>query len=368
MQKIISIVLSLLLVFNFSYAQDCNEESLLQKPGTWKPGMKGSEGGTATELAKEKKVVETIHNMIKSKYSPTAVQALFHGAYSPAYANTWGNSYIYSIIPLNYYCEGNATKVAHETPSEFAIYANSGQMEFYNVYSLDGLTYGTGYHYIKDMPVQKDGYWWFKEKDEGAGYIPTRTYSWLVTYDGKLPFAYVTKKEFLQARKVILKNAESESARQAKSTLDGIEIERGYKEKEYKNDPAKLAHYMKMDYNNIKERYEKLLADNEKRFKPAFDKIDALLKMPEAELNQPAIVKMDPHDALAYLFVDDEDPMGEVLVKPNPAYFNKKLPRSSPQFFWVSVRANQKDPIAAKFMTDIMKAVDFTTLKNMLGK
>jgi len=90
--------------------------------------------------------------------------------------------------------------------------------------------------------------------------------------------------------------------------------------------------------------------------------------MPESELNQPAIVKMDPHDALAYLFVDDDDPMGQVLIKPNPAYFNKKLPRSSPQFFWVSVRGNYTEPIATKFMADIMKAIDFTMLKNMLGK
>ena len=90
--------------------------------------------------------------------------------------------------------------------------------------------------------------------------------------------------------------------------------------------------------------------------------------MPAAELNQHAIVKDDPNDHFSYLFTTDDDGFGKVLIKPNPGYFNTKLPRSSPQFFWVYVRANHKEPIAAKFMADIMKAVDFATLKNMLGK
>ena len=90
--------------------------------------------------------------------------------------------------------------------------------------------------------------------------------------------------------------------------------------------------------------------------------------MPSAELNEQAIVKLDPLGShSAYLFTDDSDPFGQVLIKPNPAYF-KKLPRSSPQFFWVYLRGSHKDPIALNFMTDIMKAVDFATLKNMLGK
>ena len=90
--------------------------------------------------------------------------------------------------------------------------------------------------------------------------------------------------------------------------------------------------------------------------------------MPPGELNQPAIVKNDPQDHLSYLFTDDNDPFRKVLIKPNPAYFNTKLPKSSPQFFWMFITGSHKDKIAAKFMADIIKAVDFATLKNMLGK
>jgi hypothetical protein len=65
---------------------------------------------------------------------------------------------------------------------------------------------------------------------------------------------------------------------------------------------------MKMDYLPTKERYEKLLAEIETRYKPAFNKIDALLRMPAGELNQSAIVKMDPNDGLSYLFTTEDDP------------------------------------------------------------
>ena len=125
---------------------------------------------------------------------------------------------------------------------------------------------------------------------------------------------------------------------------------------------------MKMDYTDSKARYEKLLADNEKKYQPAFDKIELQLRRPAEELNQPAIVKVDPKDHLSYLFTDDNDPFGQVLIKPNPGYFNKKLPRSSPQFFWIYERWNHKDPIATNFMSGINKAADFSVLKNMLGK
>jgi hypothetical protein len=219
------------------------------------------------------------------------------------------------------------------------------------------------------MPVQKDGYWYFNEIDAGLGFgMKGKSRAWLITYDGKLPFAYVTKKEFLEKRKQALSNQMQMSSEGFKENLKNIEIEKKYKEAEYKNDPEKLKKYLKMDYLDTKARYEKLVADNEKEFKPAFDKLEKQLKMFAEELNQQAIVKDDPNDHLSYLFIDDNDPFRKILIKPNPGYFNKKLPRSSPQFFWVNVIWDHNAPIATKFRTDIMKAVDFTLLKNMLGK
>jgi hypothetical protein len=306
--------------------------------------------------------------MIKSGYTPMGVEANFHGAYNPIYANMAGNSYYYSIIPLNYYCDGNTVKTVHETGSYFEIAANQFESEIYDTAQGDRLLL-EGFNVMYDRPVLKNGYWFFKEitVSLGLGMKGTRG-MWLITYDGKLPYSYVSRKEFLEKRIKALTLQKEMAAAGFKDVLKNIETEKSFKEKEFKDDAAKMNRYMKMDYQQQKARYEKLLADNDSKFAPVFIKIADQLRMPEDELSQPAIVKDDPHNASSYLFTTDDDPFAKNLIKPNSGYFNKKLPKSSPQFFSVYVRADEKDPIAAKFMTDVVKAVDFTMLKNMLGK
>ncbi|MDP3312741.1 hypothetical protein [Lutibacter sp.] len=368
MKKYILSILCIAVIAISSAAQECDEEFLLQKPGTWKESSGVLAGIAAGDLAREKKIVASIHTMIKSKYTPMGVTIKFNGGYGRPESNMPGNGYSYSILALNYYCDGNNFKTAHETSTAFLINANFYDAEIYDTAQGDRLL-AEGFNVIYDMPIVKDGYWYFKEIDAGLGFGMTgKSRAWLITYDGKLPFAYVTKKEFLEKRKKALAVQMFEAAAAYKDVLKNIEIEKGYKEVEYKNDPEKLKKYMKMDYLDSKAKLEKLVADNEKEFKPAFDKIEEQLKLPIEELNQQAIVKDDPNDHLSYLFTDDDDPFGKILIKPNPGYFNKKLPHSSPQFFWVNVIWDHNAPIATKFRTDIMKAVDFTLLKNMLGK
>jgi len=362
-----------LLIFAFLYslassAQDCTEELILQKPGFWKE-TSGSISGIATaDLAREKKVVATLHALIKSKYSPIGVKIDFGGAYNRPYPNMPANSYYYHIMAFDFFCDGNTIKTDDETSTTFQISANGFDADIYDTAQGDRLL-AEGFNVMHEIPVEKDGYWYFKETDVGLGFgMKGKSESWLITYDGKLPYSYVTKKEFLEKRKQALTTQMLMSAAGIKDNLKNIEIEKGYKEVEYKNDPEKLKKYMKMDYTDRKLRYEKLLSDNEKNYKQAFDKIETQLKMSAEELNQQAIVKQDPNDHLSYLFTDEIDAFGEILIKPNPGYFNKKLPKSSPQFIWVNVIWNHNEPIATKFREEIMKAVDFAALKNMLGK
>ena len=365
--KYLLFIISIVLVHCLS-AQNCTPEMLIQKPGIWKASRKGSQGGTAAELAKEKKIVAAIHEMIKAKYSPVAVEANFHGAYNPWYTNMPGNSFYYSIIPLNFYCDGNTVKTQHETGSYFQIAANIFETEIYDTAQGDRLLM-EGFNAMYHLPVLRDGYWFFKDIDVslGMGMTGKRT-MWLVTYDGKLPYAYVTRREFLEKRSKALMVQKNMAAAGHRDVLKSIETEKSFKEKEFKNDPAKMSKYLKMDYGQIKARYEKLLADNDKYFAPAFSAIETQLKMPAVELDKPAIVKSDPHSSPNYLFTTADDPFCKILIKPNPYYFNKKLPKSTPQFFSVYVRADNKEAIAAKFMADIIKAVDFNLLKSMLGK
>ena len=359
---------ALLLAFASS-AQECNEESLLQKLGTWEENSGSISGITSADLAREKKVEASIHSMIKSKYSPMGLKIKFGGAYESSYPFMPVNSYYYHIMAFQFYCEENKIKTVTESATTFQIYVNKFDVDIYDT-ALGNRAVAEGFNVMHELPVEKDGYWYFKDKDSNLGFgMSGKSSAWLITYDGKLPFAFVTRKEFLEKNKKNLTSSVLDAAAGFKEVLKNLETEKGLEEVEYKDDPEKLAKYMR-GYNYTKGRYENFLADNEKNYQPEFDKIETLLKMSPEELNQKAIVKLDPNANLAasYLFTDDKDPLCEILIKPNPGYFNAKLPRSSPQFIWVNVIWNQNEPIASKFREDIMKAVDFAALKNMLGK
>jgi hypothetical protein len=349
-------------------AQNCSPESLLQTPGTLKSDAPyDSKRLPALDLTKHKKVLATISDLIKLKYTPMGVKAGFHLNYGYPVPERPVNDYAYSIIPLNFYCDGSTIKTAHETSTDFEIAVNGFESEIYDTAHGDRLL-AEGFNVMHHLPVEENGYWHFKESDAGLGFGMTgKSTGWLITYDGKLPYTYVTKSEFLEKRRQALAVQKNTTAAGFKEILKQLETEKGLMEGEYKNDPEKLKKYIN-NYTATKTRYEKLLAGNEKEYQPAFDKMDALLKRPADELKQQAIVKQDPKDYRSYLFTDENDPFAQVLIKPNPGYFNRKIPRSSPQFFWVYIRWNHNEPIATKFKEDILKAVDFKILKNMLGK
>jgi hypothetical protein len=349
-------------------SQDCTTESLLKKPGTWKESSGVMPGVAATDLTKEKTVVAAINNMIRSTYSPIAVNALANGGYERPQSHAPVNTYIYSIIPLEYYCDGNIVKTVGETSTSFQIGINSFFDEIYDTAQGDRALM-EGFNVLSQLPRSKNGYYYFEEKNIRLIHdMPGKSSMWLITYDGKLPWAYVTKKEFLEKRKRNLSIQKDFEVTGIKEVLANMETTKGYKETEYKNDQVSLQRFIKMDYQPTKERYGKLLSEIETKYKPVFNKIDALLKMPALELNESAIVKMDPKDGLSYLFTTEDDPFAKILIKPNPAYFNKKLPRSAPQFFSVYIIGNHKDPVVAKTMNDLMRAVDFEKLKSLLGK
>jgi hypothetical protein len=367
LMKYIFLLWILFISLNLS-AQDCAETSILQKPGIWKEGMKGSVYGIpATDLDKERKVVATLHSMIRSIYTPIGVEADFNGSYYRPETEIPVNNYDYNIYFMPYYCEKNVVKTAHETSTTFSIAINRFDGKIFETPDENN-TSGEGYYSMKKMPVEKDGSFYFEE-DANLGFSMTgKSRRWLVTHDGKLPYAYVSKKEFLEKQKRMLLIAKPKSIESSKENLKMIEQVRVLKEAEYKNDPEKLQRYMKNDYLNNKDRFEKEVTRTEQNFNSALTKIENLLKMPSSELEQPAIIRQDPDDYLSYLFTSDNDPFGRVLIKSNPGYFNNKLPRYSPQFFLVNVIGNEKDPVSAKVMTDLMKNFDFSALKNMLGK
>jgi hypothetical protein len=311
----------------YTYAQDCTQVSVSQKPGIWKEGMKGSASGILpTDLEKERKVVASLHSMVKSKYNPVGIEADFNGSYDRPDPSVPVNNYSYQIYFMPYYCDKNVMKTAHETSTTLSIASNRVD---WNIFELPGESFPEGFFSMKNMPAEKDGNFYFEE-NASLGFGETgKSRNWIITTNGKLPYAYVTKKEFLEKQKSMLVLAMPKA---------------------------------------IESAGESSKARTEKEFKNALSKIETLMKMPAVELSQPAIVRQDPNDYLSYLFTNDDDAFGKVLIKPNPGYFNSKLPRSSPQFLVVNITGSEKDPVASKVTAEVIKSIDFSALKDMLGK
>jgi hypothetical protein len=366
MKKIITVLLAC--YATMAWSQDCSTESLLTKKGSWKMSSAGESNVSKSDLVKQKANIAQLHKMISASYSPTGVQANCNAGYQRSQPQQPVNSYAYSIIPLNFYCDGNNIKTARETSTYLQIGVNFFSAEIYDTAQGDRRMQ-EGYNVLSSVPVEKDGYYYFGEIDASLGFGMTgKSRTWMITRNGKLPFSYVTRKEFLERRKQNIAALIDEEMVNTKDILKNLDLEKSFKEKEFKGNAAKMQQYMKMDYQPRRDRYSGQLQTIQTKYKPVLNRLDFELNKPAAELSLFAIVKQDPANNASYLFTTENDPMARILIKPNPGYFDKKLPRSAAQFFVVQSTGNQKDPIAKKTVEDFLKAADFGKLKMMLGK
>jgi hypothetical protein len=184
---------------------------------------------------------------------------------------------------------------------------------------------------------------------------------------------YVTRKEYLQKLRTKLLLAKEYNE---KSLLETS----GFRTKELqeadKNRIVAANSTTEQGKRWVKEKFlpeyktdEQIAEDNVIRSNADFDQqiaiVDQNLKMPEDELRQDAIIS-SLWDFKG--FVDESEQFKTYLVKENPAYYNKKLIRSVPQLFGIEFRMAIENPTMAQAYTDILKAMDFRVLKNMLGK
>ena len=323
-------LLALIFLSANAFSQDCTKELLAQKPGTWKAGMRGSVANVkATDLAKEKSVTAGIHKMVFANYKPTGCQVSYstvYGKYLNAGQNWVADPYHYSMYILRYLCDQQSADkskyyVDYSTPTTVNITANVIYW-LNNLYAANIATDDLrGYLKMKVMPVKKDGVYFMGEEVVGDGNLENKIkeYRWLITYNDTLPFSYISRKEYLLIQKMRLEKTVKESPGE-KSFLD---------------------QYLK--------------------------NINDYLAKSETELSKPAICNWNEEERFER-FVEEGAPGSFIAVKPNLAYFRKKLPMSSPQFFTVVYKIAHGDPVFEKNIDEIKKAVDFAALKNMLGK
>lgn len=312
-----------------AFSQDCSKELLRKRPGTWKAGPQGSiVGVSAADLTKEKAVITSVHKLISSQYNPTGCEISYStvfGVQRIAGKDWIGDPYQYAMYILRYLCDNKPDKskyyVDYATPTTVNVTANAWYT-LNNLYAADLPSDDfRGYLKLRQRPQKMDGAWFMGEEVVGDYGTPSeiKEYRWLITYNDTLPFNYVSRKEYLLIQKKRLEKSIQESP----------------------SDKQYLTQYM----NNI----------------------DAFLKKPEKELSQPAICMWNEEQRFEK-FVEEGERGSFIAVKPNLAYYRKKLPKSSPQFFSVVYKISKGDPVFIDNYEGIKKALDFSKLKAMLGK
>jgi hypothetical protein len=321
-------LITFLFIYSFAVAQDCSKETLRKKPGIWKTSPQGTiKNVNAADLVTEKVVITAIHKMINTNYNPTGCQISYstvYGKYPSAGQNFIADPYHYSMYILRYLCDRNSTDkskyyVDVSTPTTVTITANV-IFSLNNLYAADLGDDFRGYLKLKQRPQKKEGAWFIGEEivgDYGTA-NEIKEYRWLITYNDSLPFYYVSRKEYLLIQKKRIEQTIKEEG--ASDYYNGF-------------------------IKNINEQ----------------------LKKGEAELSMPAICPWN--DEQRFTGFVPEGTLGSfIAIKPNLDYYRKKLPKSSPQFFSVVYKVSKGDAVFEDNIAGIKKAIDFTALKNMLGK
>jgi hypothetical protein len=313
-----------------SQAQTCTQAALAQKPGVLKAStLAGSTPRVkAADLAREKAVMMSVHKMLAAAYKPAGVVGSynfrFNGGSSPGQSNI-ADTFGYSMYLLKYNCDqaspnGSAFYVGTDSPTVLRIDANViGEL---NIYASD-ISDNTfrGYLLMKHQPKSIGGFYFLGDDFSGDSRRKQKEYTWLITFDDNLPFSHLSQKEYLLLTKARLSKSIEEQGNSS-----------GF-------------------------------------FNQYVNRVNEFLKKSDSQLSEPAIINRADEEKFTG-FLREGERGAYFAIRHNPAYYKKGLSRSAPQFFTVvySVWEGDDVPVYIDNMSAIKKAVDFTALRDLLGK
>lgn len=341
------LLFSCLVSFNIAAQVACDQNLIELKEHQWKkePDALSSKPGSAN-LPKEQAIVKNFASFVQALYpKPKGAEITWSGYFdSPPIDRQYPNAYASNIYLKPYKCVNNKEVLISYRSSLF-IYANSlgfmgGKM------TLNGKDYST----IRALSEMHDGYIYFTwDKNDPE----KQDEEWLITYPGKLPFTYVTRKEYLS-------EAKAEQTKKMEDMIKSVEAGRkirpqseqdAEKQKEidfYKTQysgtrlDAMLEQYNK-NYKTDRQKLDEAVALTRKNYQEVFTAIDSYLNNSTEEyLSQPAIVL--PYGTYSFRsFEKNNTDINLVyIIRDNPDYFNKKLPVTEPQYICVLLRHMKK--------------------------
>ncbi|RPA70397.1 hypothetical protein EF405_03765 [Cyclobacteriaceae bacterium YHN15] len=318
-------------------SQNCSQEELAEMPGDWKPGLQGSTSGvSAADLAKEKEVVAKVFNIIKEHYEPMGCEVSWSGiyGYNPAVAKGWvANPYGFGSHFLRYLCDKEKPGQSYvDVSTPTSLYINFNEFHWVKAAEITDDREEQFFRF-RSIPENKGGYYFFKEDVDYNDKI--KKYTWLFTYDNKLPYRNVTKKEYLSNMKEIF-NAKIKEADQNYAVIK----DRNLTEEE-------------------KAYYADVNASTHRFFQEPIDKINEMLKnLGEEELSKPAIIQSRGDGFPLSDFVEMGKQYSDILIKPDLSYYNTKLPMSAPQMFCIVFTVSHGDPVFEHVYNTISKAIE----------
>jgi hypothetical protein len=190
--------------------------------------------------------------------------------------------------------------------------------------------------------------------------------AYLFTHDNKLPYRFLTRKEYLNMIKShwqkIMGAGMTSMDESEKQMLDMIENTK----KEY---TGELRDNMLKELNTQLEQYRKRKGSNSQKLNSGvqleLDSIEYAFKhYSEEELNKPAIPKAD--DVYRGFITEKEGGYNSVVI--DDSYFKKNLPNYAEQVFVMWYYYFPEDPLSVPFLKAIRDKFPYDKLKTLIDK
>ncbi|GEM_PF-6182942 len=335
--------LALLLVEPADLSSQCNQTETEQKEHGWSRIDDASTSHVAPSLLpKQQQTVQKISEIMKAFYpKPKGAEISWYGNYFVRkIVNQYPNSYDAEIILQNYKCINNKeVRLSYNS----SVFVGVNSLTFM---SSDLDMNGKSYVTLRALFTKKDGYIYyiFDENDKYK-----REEEYIITYPDKLPFTYMTRKEYItEARADQAKIYEAKTAElkknykvrpKAEQEAERQKMIDGFK-KSYQGNAltARIDQYNR-DYKTDEQRLDEALKFNTSFYEKILSKYNVFLASQSEEyLSQPAIVLPYTRENFDGFEKNRNDKNLVYIIKDNPEYYNRNLPVSAPQYFSVLIR------------------------------
>lgn len=320
----------LLFLWNSSHAQDCTDANVAGLPGKWKLETTGWSRSSKADMLKEKSTMDQVSETIRKNFTWSPLGGdIRYGSFwesndhRPDPVQKICNIYYTRLAFSHFFCSNH--KIEHEDAADlFYTLFNELPFQFDHSFYTAGPKATDGgidpqtdtYALLNWLPDVKDGYFdYILDGFDGTGNSPGKIlrYRTLIK-SGKLPYVVMSKKEYYEKWK-----------NKYQIEITNYEAQKVKISKELAGNPG---------LTEVLEGVNQMITVN----RNWMDKIDAILKTRSAEeLAKPAL-QLEEQGKYFESSRESSDFLRPYIVKPNMAYFNDKLTKSSPQVITLSFR------------------------------